>query len=228
MNPTLSLQIACGYSDGNPTEESYDYEDRINFAVFPSCQGGPHNNAIAGIGAALVEASCPEFKTYIQQVKANANAMAERLVELGYSLVTGGTDNHLVLLDLRDKKLTGSKAEKILDVVHITANKNAVYGDRSAMTPGGIRLGAPALTSRGFKEADFVKVADFLDRGIQLAIKVQAESGKMLKDFVKALDGNEEVKALEADVHAFAAAFPMPGLVPEGCTEPGLRATTPA
>ena len=88
---------------------------------------------------------------YIQQVKANANAMAERLVELGYSLVTGGTDNHLVLLDLRDKKLTGSKAEKIFDVVHITANKNAVYGDRSAMTPGGIRLGAGATASASGK-----------------------------------------------------------------------------
>ena len=208
-------------ADGNPTEETYDYEDRINFAVFPSCQGGPHNNAIAGVGTALLEAQAPEFKAYIQQVKANANAMAERLVELGYSLVTGGTDNHLVLLDLRDKKLTGSKAEKIFDVVHITANKNAVYGDRSAMTPGGVRLGAPALTSRGFKEADFVKVADFLHRGIELALRIQAESGKMLKDFVKALDGDEEVKALEADVHAFARSFPMPGVVPAGCTEPG-------
>jgi len=214
-------------ADGNPTEETYDYEDRINFAVFPSCQGGPHNNAIAGVGAALVEAQSPEFKAYIQQVKANANAMAERLVELGYSLVTGGTDNHLVLWDLRDKKLTGSKAEKIFDVCHITANKNAVYGDRSAMMPGGIRLGAPALTSRGFKEADFVKVADFLHRGIEIALEIQAESGKMLKDFVKAIDGNEKVKALEADVHEFAGSFPMPGLAPKGCTEPG-RPMTPA
>ena len=208
-------------SDGNPTEESYDLENKINFAVFPSCQGGPHNNAIAGIGAALTEAAAPEFKAYIQQVKANAHAMAEELVKRGYSLVTGGTDNHLVLLDLRDKKLTGSKAESIFDRVHITANKNAVYGDRSAMSPGGIRLGAPALTSRGFKEADFEKVAEFLDKAIVLALEIQQTSGKMLKDFKKALDGHEGVAALEAEVHEFARGFPMPGLVPDGCTAPG-------
>ena len=154
-------------------------------------------------------------------------ALATELQKRGYSLVTDGTDNHLVLWDLRATGITGSKAEKIFDACHITANKNAVFGDRSAMSPGGIRLGTPALTSRGFKEADFVKVADFLHRGIEIALEIQAESGKMLKDFVKALDGNEKVKALEADVHEFAGSFPMPGLAPKGCTEPG-RPMTPA
>jgi glycine hydroxymethyltransferase len=172
------------------------------------------------VGVALKEAATPEFKAYIQQVKKNAKALAEELGKRGYDMVTGGTDNHLVLLDLRSKKLTGSKAEKICDVCHITANKNAVYGDRSAMSPGGMRLGAPALTSRGFKEADFVKVAEFLDRCFTLALKIQETSGKMLKDFVKALDGNEEIAAITKDVHDFCAQFPMPGLAPEGCTPP--------
>ena len=202
---------------GKPVPD-WDLEAKINFAVFPSNQGGPHNNAIGGVAVALREAKSPEFKEYIQQVLKNAEALAQELVKRGYSLVTGGTENHLVLWDLRDKKLTGSKAEKIMDMVHITANKNSVYGDKSAMSPGGIRLGTPALTSRGFKEADFVKVAEFLDRCVQLALKVQDESGKMLKDFVAALATNEEVAAIREEVHAFCAQFPMPGLVPEGCT----------
>ena len=93
---------------GKPTGVQYDLEARINFAVFPSNQGGPHNNAIGGVGVALREACTPEFKAYIVQVKANAVAMAEELIKRGYNLVTGGTDNHLVLLDLRDKNLTGT------------------------------------------------------------------------------------------------------------------------
>ena len=152
-------------------EVFYDLEDRINFAVFPSCQGGPHNNTIAGVGVALQEAATPAFKEYIQAVKANAVSLATELQKRGYSLVTDGTDNHLVLWDLRSTGITGSKAEKIFDACHITANKNAVFGDRSAMSPGGIRLGTPALTSRGFNEADFVQVATLLDETIKLGLK---------------------------------------------------------
>jgi glycine hydroxymethyltransferase len=199
---------------GNQTDQEYDLESKINFAVFPSCQGGPHNNAIAGVGTALHEANTPEFKEYIIQMKKNAVAMGDELMSRGHKLVTDGTCNHLVLWDLRSTGLTGSKAEKIFDACHITANKNAVLGDRSAMSPGGIRLGSPALTSRGFKEADFVKVSVFLDECVQLALKIQAETGKMLKDFVKNLETNEEVAALRARVHEFAGAFPMPGMAP--------------
>ena len=148
-------------------------------------------------------------------------SLAEQLIARGIDVVSGGTDNHVVLLDLRGIGMTGKVADLLVSDVHITANKNAVYGDRSAMSPGGIRLGAPALTSRGFKEADFEKVAEFLDKAIVLALEIQQTSGKMLKDFKKALDGHEGVVALEAEVHEFARGFPMPGLVPDGCTAPG-------
>ncbi|KAJ3014480.1 Serine hydroxymethyltransferase 4 [Thoreauomyces humboldtii] len=202
-------------------EKNSDLEDKVNFAVFPSNQGGPHNNTIAGIAVALKQAASPEFKIYAKQVKANAVALAEALKSKGYKIVTDGTENHLVLWDLRPQALTGSKMEKICDLVSITVNKNAVHGDVSALVPGGVRLGTPALTSRGLKEADFVKIAEFLDRAAQLAITVQKSTGKLIKDFVVALDSSEEVKTLKSDVEKFARSFSMPGFdpstVPEDC-----------
>ncbi|RKO92644.1 serine hydroxymethyltransferase [Blyttiomyces helicus] len=196
-------------------EKNSDLEDKVNFAVFPSNQGGPHNNTIAGIAVALKQAASPAFKEYAIQVKANARALGETLVKRGYKLVTDGTENHLVLWDLRPNGLTGSKMEKICDYVSITLNKNAVHGDSSALVPGGVRVGTPALTSRSFKEADFVQVAEFLHRAAQLAISIQATSGKLIKDFIVALDKSEEVKALKADVEKFARSFPMPGFNPD-------------
>ncbi|KAF9976497.1 hypothetical protein BGZ65_007814, partial [Modicella reniformis] len=113
--------------------------------------------------------------------------------------------------------LTGSKVERICDMVSITLNKNSVCGDVSAVTPGGVRLGTPALTSRSFKEDDFVKVGDFLHRVVQIAIQVQAKAGsKMMKDFVAALEGNEAVAQLRKEVEAFATTFPFPGFSVEG------------
>ncbi|CAM9874584.1 unnamed protein product [Ectocarpus sp. 6 AP-2014] len=187
------------------------FESKINQAVFPALQGGPHEHQIAGVATQLKEAMTPEFKEYIIQVKKNASACADELVKLGYTICTGGTENHLLLWDLRPKALTGSKMEKICDKVHITLNKNAVQGDRSAMSPGGVRIGAPALTTRGMKEPEFRQIATFMDRAAQLAIKIQQGSGKMLKDFAIALESDEEVKALGDDVKAFARRWPMPG-----------------
>lgn len=189
----------------------FDFEEKINFAVFPSCQGGPHNNTIAGVAVALKEASTPIFLEYSKQVCANAKALAKGLMDRGYKLVTDGTDNHLNLWDLRPNGLTGSKMEKVLEKAHITVNKNTVPGDVSAMNPGGLRLGTPALTSRQFSEADFDKVAEFLHRGVQIALKVQEKTGKKLVDFLPALDANEDLKKLGDDVVAFAKGFPMPG-----------------
>jgi len=198
--------------DGAPTEEKYDLESRINFAVFPSCQGGPHNNTIAGVGVALKQAQLPEFKEYQIQVKKNAKAMGETLVKLGHTLITGGTDNHLCLWDLKPMGITGSKAEFILDMCQITCNKNAVLGDKSAMSPGGIRLGSCALTSRGYKEADFVKVGEFLHQGIMLGLKIQESmETKKLVEFKKLVNESEEVKAMLGEVKAFAGGFSMPG-----------------
>lgn len=187
------------------------FEPRINNAVFPALQGGPHEHQIAGIAAQLKEVQTPEFKAYAQQVKANAKVLAQTLTDAGYSMCTGGTDNHLILWDLRPQKVTGSKLEKLCDLVCITLNKNAVLGDRSALTPGGVRVGTPALTSRGFKEAEFVQVAGFLDRAVKLCIEIQATSGKKLVDFVKAAESHEGVKQLRRDVNALATSFEMPG-----------------
>ncbi|KAI7871904.1 serine hydroxymethyltransferase [Spinellus fusiger] len=192
-----------------------DLEGRVNMAVFPSCQGGPHNNTIAAVAVALKQAASPEFKAYAKQVCVNAKTLSDVLISHGYKLATGGTVNHLVLWDLKPQKLTGSKVERICDMAHITINKNSIAGDKSAVTPGGVRLGASALTSRSFKENDMVKVAEFLHRAVQIALKVQDQCGsKMMKDFVNALEGNEEIAQLKTDVVKFARSFPMPGFDP--------------
>lgn len=190
-------------------------ETRVNQAVFPSCQGGPHNNTIAAVAVALKQAASPEFKLYAKQVRANALKLAEALVGYGYKLSTGTTVNHLILWDLKPQKLTGSKIERICDMAHITINKNSIAGDKSAVTPGGVRLGASALTSRSLKEDDFVKVAEFLHRTVQIAAEVQEKSGsKLMKDFVAALEGNKEIAQLKKEVIEFARSFPMPGFDP--------------
>ena len=111
--------------------EKYDYEEAINMAVFPALQGGPHNHTIAALATALKQVDTPEFKAYAAQVRKNAKALAGRLVEHGHTLISGGTDNHLMLLDLRPHGLTGSKVDKVLDCMHITVNKNSVVGDKS-------------------------------------------------------------------------------------------------
>ncbi|KAA0168322.1 hypothetical protein FNF28_02482 [Cafeteria roenbergensis] len=130
-------------------KDARGFEPKINFAVFPSLQGGPHEHQIAGIATQLKEVMSDEFKAYIRQVKANARAIGEALVEHGYTLATGGTDNHLLLWDLRPQGITGSKIEKLCDAACITVNKNSVYGDRSAM---------PAAPSKRLD--DFVKLFD--------------------------------------------------------------------
>jgi len=189
----------------------YDLEEPINFAVFPSCQGGPHENVIAGVAVALKEAATPEFKEYASQIKKNAARLGEELKKRGYVLATGGTDNHLVLWDLKTSDLNGNKMEKLFEHVSISVNKNAIFGDTSAITPSGVRLGVPALTTRGLKEEDFVHVAEFLHRGVQIAARVQAKTGRLLKDFVAALEGNEEIVQLKHDVEVFSRKFPLPG-----------------
>lgn len=194
------------------------FETKINQAVFPALQGGPHEHQIAGVATQLLEVMSPEFKIYSQQVKKNAHALSEKLVSLGHTVASGGTDNHLILWDLKPAKVTGSKFEKLCDACNITLNKNCVPGDRSAITPGGVRIGAPALTTRKFLEADFEKVGSLLDRALKLAQKIQEKSGPKLKDFVAALEGNEEVNALKKDVNTMATAFPMPGFDPAEMT----------
>ena len=200
-------------------EKNSDLEEKINFAVFPSNQGGPHNATIAGIAVALKQAASPEFKAYAKQVRENAVAIADTLKSFGYKLVTEGTVNHLVLWDLRTVGLTGSKMEKMCDAVNITLNKNAVHGDVSAFTPGGVRVGTSAITSRSLKQEDAKQVAVLLHEACQLALKIQSSTGKLMKDFVAALETNDEVKALRQKVTTFAISFPMPGFDPASVPE---------
>ncbi|KAJ2928455.1 hypothetical protein H1R20_g8610, partial [Candolleomyces eurysporus] len=201
-------------------ENAKDLEKRVNEAVFPACQGGPHNNTIAAIATALKQVADPSWKAYAKQVIANARALADALVAHGYKLQTGGTDNHLVLWDLRPIGLTGSKVEKVCDFMGITINKNAVSGDASAQVPGGIRLGTSALTSRDMREDDIKQVAEFLHRAVQISLVLQKEAGsKLLKDFARVATtpeegkvGHQQVKALRDEVQAFAQKFPLPGV----------------
>jgi len=186
------------------------FQSEINFSVFPGLQGGPHEHQIAGVATQLLEAQTPEFKHYIQQVKKNAKTMAQEFIKRGYKLSTNGTDNHLLLISLRDKKITGSKIEKICEAVHISINKNAVPGDTSALQPGGIRIGTSALTTRECKENDCVIVVELIHKAILLALKIQDKVGKKLVDFSKELTDNPEVKLLKKEVNNFARNFPFP------------------
>jgi len=203
------------YKTGEPT----GYKEMIDMAVFPALQGGPHNHTIAALAVALKQVATPEFKNYAVQVRKNAAAIANRLVELGHTLISGGTENHLMLLDLRPHGLTGSKAERVYELSSITLNKNAVAGDSSALMPGGVRIGACAITSRGFTEEDCVKIADLIDEGVKICVKVQAKTGKALKDFLPALEGEfaGDIAALKAKAEALASSKPMPGFDIKQC-----------
>ncbi len=135
------------------TAEQYDFEGPINAAVFPALQGGPHNHQIGALAVALRSVASPSFKAYAARVRANAAALGAELTRRGYKLVTGGTDNHLVLWDLRPLELTGSKMEKVCDAAHITLNKNAVFGDASALAPGACgSVLAPAHGTRKYAD----------------------------------------------------------------------------
>merc|ERR1712127_791404 len=200
---------------GNPI--MYDYEGKINFAVFPGLQGGPHNHTIGALATCLKQASTPEFVTYQKQVLENSAALANRLTELGYTLVSGGTDNHLVLVDMKtSRKIDGARVERVLELACIASNKNTIPGDTSALTPGGIRMGAPALTSRGFMEDDFAKVAEFFDRAVTIALDLKnTDEGKKLKGFKELCSVGPSVHPdlvqLRKDVQEFASSFPTVG-----------------
>merc|ERR1712193_397105 len=189
-----------------------DIKDRIDMAVFPGLQGGPHNHQIGALAVQLKEVATPSFKAYSQRVIANSKALGNRLMEKGHKLATDGTDNHLVLLDVRPLGLTGSKVEKVCELASISLNRNAVHGDVSALSPGGVRIGTPAMTTRGCTTADFETIGGFLDQCVKIALKVQEAKGKKLKDFEAGLDENEDIKALRADVESWAIKFGYPGI----------------
>lgn len=192
----------------------YDLEAKINEAVFPGLQGGPHNNAIAAIATTMQQAKSQEFIAYQKQVIKNAQRLCDGLIKRGYNISTGGTDLHLLLVDLRNQQITGARAEYILEEVSIACNKNTVPGDKSALNPSGIRLGTPALTTRGLVESDIDTVVDFLDRGLKLSKEITAVSGVKLADFKTACHSERfagKIAALRTEVEEFGTKFPMPG-----------------
>ena len=156
------------------------FEKDINSSVFPGLQGGPHDHQVAAIATQLLEVTTPEFKKYIRQVGKNAKILAETMIKYGYKVCTDGTDNHIVMVNLNPQGISGSKIEKICELVNISINKNSVFGDKSAFNPGGIRLGTSAMTTRGLDEKDFEKVAYFLHECIELSLMIQTKRCRIL------------------------------------------------
>lgn len=207
------------------TEVMYDLEGPINSSVFPGLQGGPHNHTISALAVALKQAQEPAFIDYQKQVLANAQVLAKGLVEKGYDLVSGGTENHLMLVNLRSKGMDGARAERVLELSNIALNKNTVPGDKSAFNPGGIRIGTHAMTTRGCTESDFRLIADYIDRGVSIASAVKAETGEKGKmaDFRAALEsgvGASDIAALKKDVEAFSSVFDTIGYDKESMVYP--------
>ncbi|OLY91752.1 glycine hydroxymethyltransferase [Cnuella takakiae] len=164
----------------------------LDMAVFPGIQGGPLEHVIAAKAIAFGEILSDEFTQYAHQVQKNAQAAAKALVDLDYHIISGGTDNHLMLIDLRNKNITGKKAQETLDRAHITLNKNAVpYDDKSPFVTSGIRIGVPAITTRGMQEAHMVQVVEFIDRVLMN------------------IDNETEVANVAKDVHKFMEQFPL-------------------
>lgn len=210
------------YTHGEKGEHKFNVEQAVNDSVFPGLQGGPHMNAIAGIATALLQAQSQEFKEYQHQVCKNAAYLANKMMnEYGYKLVSNGTENHLFLIDLKPNGVDGSRAEYLMENVHITVNKNTVTGDKSALNPGGLRIGTPALTSRGMIENDMDTVGALINEAIELTshirqvIESDSEPKKKIVDFKKAVDTDTrfsaQISALKGKVVEFSSTFYMPG-----------------
>jgi glycine hydroxymethyltransferase len=142
-----------------------EHAKNVDKAVFPGLQGGPHMHTLTAIAVAMAEADTPEFVAYAKQIIKNAKVLADKLMEYGFNLVTGGTDNHLILIDLRNKKIPGKKLAKALDRARIVSNYNTIPGDPAPpMNPNGVRIGTPAITTRGMKEPEAAKIAEFINK----------------------------------------------------------------
>jgi glycine hydroxymethyltransferase len=175
---------------------SEEHATAIDKAVFPGLQGGPHDNTTAAIAVALEEASRPDFSAYAAQIVANAKVLAEALIERGFDLVSGGTDNHLILIDLTSKDVPGKVVAKALDRARLTLNYNTVpFDQRKPFDPSGIRLGTPAATTRGMKEPVMLEIARWIDEGVE-AVKRDDES---------------EIERIAGEVLELTRAFPIPG-----------------
>jgi glycine hydroxymethyltransferase len=176
-----------------------EYASPLDKAVFPGLQGGPHNHTTAAIAVALHEAAQPSFRDYARQVVANAQALAAALTEHGYDLVSGGTDNHLILMDLTRQGIGGKPAARALDRAGIETNYNTVpFDPRRPFDPSGLRIGTPAITTRGLHEEHMSQIAAWMDEAITAAAK----------------EDEPVLERIAAEVRDLMAGFPMPGWVP--------------
>ncbi|CCC69370.1 hypothetical protein NCAS_0C03800 [Naumovozyma castellii] len=191
----------------------YDLENPINFSVFPGHQGGPHNHTIAALATALKQAASPEFKEYQLQVLKNAKALESEFKKLGYRLVSDGTDSHMVLVSLREKGIDGARVDYVCDKINLVLNKNSIPGDKSALVPGGVRIGAPAMTTRGMGEEDFHRIVQYIDQAVQFAKDVQQNLPKdanKLKDFKAKIDqGSDVLTNLKQEIYNWAGEYPL-------------------
>ncbi|CCE66182.1 hypothetical protein TPHA_0P00240 [Tetrapisispora phaffii CBS 4417] len=195
-------------------EVIYDLENPINFSVFPGHQGGPHNHTIAALATALKQAATPEFKEYQLQVLKNAKVLEESFKAAGYRLVANGTDSHMVLVSLREQNIDGARVEYVCERVNIALNKNSIPGDKSALVPGGIRIGAPAMSTRGMGEADFKRIVEYIDKVVKFSRDVQQSLPKeanKLRDFKAKIDeGSPELAQWQHEISAWTADYPLP------------------
>ena len=191
---------------------------KIDRAIFPGLQGGPHNHTTAGIAVALGEAAKPEFKTYAAQIVKNAKALAKTLMDNGVDLVSGGTNNHLMVLDLSKYGGLGAQLEYAMDVAHMTANKNTIPGDSaSPYYPSGLRLGTPAITTRGMKEKEMKQIGLWIAKIID-HIKTyrlpeeKTQRAAYLKEVKTKLINDPFLLKIREQVKKFTAPFPVPGI----------------
>ena len=167
----------------------------IDRAVFPCLQGGPHNHTTAAIGVALKEADTDSFREYAHQIVRNAKALAEALLGHGFRLISGGTDNHLILIDVTPRNFTGKRAAQVFQDAGLETNYNTIpFDPRKPMDPSGVRIGTPSVTSRGMKEKDMVEIAGWMDRALNCA------------------DDSDKLAKIRAEIGAYCAAFPAPGI----------------
>ncbi len=193
-----------------------DLAEKIDKAVFPGLQGGPHDDQTAAIAVALKEADTQSFRSYANQIVKNANVLAKELINYGFELVSGGTDNHLMLIDLSNKKINGALAAYALEQVNIIVNKNSVPNDTNPpFYPSGLRIGTPAITTRGMKEADMKKVAGWINDTIvacgEWGLPTTKEKRNVFfKAFKDDINHNKQLPEIAAKVKKFASKFPLP------------------
>lgn len=185
-------------------------QNAINSAIFPGLQGGPHDHQIAAIATQMKEVTTPQYKQYAKQVIINSKCLAKYLMDRGCKLSSNGTDNHLILWDVKPLGINGAQLEKTLELVDISLNKNTIAGDKSARVPGGVRIGTPAVTSRGFKEDEMKVVGNFLMRAVDITKKYQ--DVKKEKEYNKIIARDDEIPRFKNDVIKFTRQYPVPGI----------------